>query len=275
MSKLISVVLLCFVGQILMSQDLTDQQKIFQSYSVQYNINKNSSISGSYTGIGELNNFAFTYHDFGLNYTRNISQNSDLSLGVDLIKINQRNTNSFSNYFRTNIEYARQYRINKFTLSSELNSEVYFPKFNKFQYRIIYSLGATYRWNITKWKIRPYTKFKLYYYGGGKYLDYYDDESNLIARKSPNDIHRWRWYVGLKMRPHKQLSVVISYFWNEEFNASIFENSDINIYNKNKDGVRYAFNSYGAINLSFSYNIKFKKRKSDSKEVESDFNKEN
>jgi hypothetical protein len=279
MSKLAIVTCFLLVSHLIIGQDLTNQHKYFNTYGLQYNLNKRSSISSSYTGIGELNNLKFTYHDIGVNFTRSISQKSDISFGVDLIKILQRNTSGFEQYFRTNIEYSHNTRIKKIAISNEFNAEAYFPKFNKYQYRFIYSLDATYRWNITKWKIRPYSKFKLYYYSGGKYLDYYDNESNLIAKKSPNDIHRWRWYWGLKMKPHKQLSLVVSYFWNEEFNAGLFENSNINIYNKNKNGIKYAYNSYGAINLSLTYTLKFKRHnegdKEKEKEIETDSNKEN
>jgi hypothetical protein len=266
MKKIIVFKLLVLISQVVAGQDLTDDQKYFHTYGLQYKLNKKSTISASYTGIAELRNFQFNYHDIGVNFTRDLSKKSELSLGADLIQIKQRETKNFSNYFRSNIEYGYHTRFKKLALSHELNVEYYVPKFNKFQTRWIYGFDVTYRKSFTSWKIKPYSKFKLYYYGNGKYLDYYDEESNLIARKSPNDIHRWRWYWGFKMKPHKQVSLVVAYFWNEEFNAELFKNSNINIYNKNKDGIRYPYNSFGAINLSLSYNLKFKKKKDDDPE---------
>ncbi len=271
MIKNISILFFIFsVCNSVFCQDLTDQHKIFHTYGFKYKLNKKTDITTSYTGIGEMKDFHFTYHDVGLNITRDIAKKSKVGVGFDWITIQERDDSNFSNYFRSNVEYALNTRYKKVDITHEIGAEFYIPKFNKFQYRWIYSFEMTYRKSFTKWKIRPYSKIKIYYYGNGKYIDYYDDERNLIAKKSPNDIHRWRWYTGFKLRPHRQLSIVLSYFWNEEFNAGIFKNSDINIYNKSRTVIKYPYNSYGAINLAFNYTIKTKKKAKSDKDQQQD-----
>ena len=73
-----------------------------------------------------------------------------------------------------------------------------------------------------------------------------------VGQKSADDIHRWRWFGGIKMRILPSVSAKICYFWNEEFNAGLGTNSDINIYNKSKTSIRQPFNSYGAISTAIT-----------------------
>lgn len=259
-----------FINEKVACQDLTDQIKSFNSFSLDYGLSKKTDISFYYTSIAEFENYKINFNDIGINIKQSINKKSTLTGGLDFISIRQRNTTNFSKYKKLSLEYALRSRFHKFNVSNELEGEVYIPKFNKFKYRWIYSLDLTYRLNAGKWKIRPFSKFKIYYYSGGNFLDYYDDDGNLAARKAPNDIHRWRWYGGIKFRPFKQTTAVVSFFWNEEFNAGLSRYGNINIYNKDRDGIRYPFNSYGAVSLYLSYTIKIKKQKPSEEETKED-----
>ncbi len=248
------------------AQDLTDDIKTFTTLNVNYKLSDKTRASISYTGISDLAQAKTNYHQIGLTHRYKITPKSYISSNLDFIKINQRSENTFKNYTRVGFEYSRNSSWRRFLIGNDLGGEVFFPKFSKYQYRYIYSLDITYRLNFTKWKIRPYSNMKVYYYSGGDLINYYDNESNLMAIKAPNDIHRWRWYLGFKMKPSKNLSLIVSYLHNEEFNAGINRYSDINIYNRKKNGIKLPFNSYDGINLLLSYTLKFKTKGDDSTE---------
>jgi hypothetical protein len=245
------------------AQDLTDDVKSFSSIIVNHKLNTKSRLSLGYTGITDLNTGNTNYHQIGLTYRYKTSKVGYISTNVDLISIQQRSTSSFKKYSRFGAGYTHNSSIGRFLIDNDFGGEVFFPKFSKYQYRWIYALDVTYRLNFTKWKIRPYSNLKVYYYSGGDLINYYDDEGDLLALKSPNDIHRWRWYLGVKMRPSKDINVILSYFHNEEFNAGINRFSDINIYNRKKTGIKLPFNSYAGINIALIYNLKFKRKGDD------------
>jgi hypothetical protein len=57
------------------------------------------------------------------------------------------------------------------------------------------------------------------------------------------------------MRIIKNLNINLAYFWNEEFNANLNKNSQINVYNKSKTQIIAPFNSYGGLNISLNYDL--------------------
>ena len=243
------------------TQDISNDFKSYHTLTLQYKLDKKNRLSLAYTGINDITPYDYNYAQFGLRYRRRLKGKRYINAKLDYISVKQSAMNVFKPFYRMSMGYIVNHRVKKFLLSNAIYGELFLPRFNKYQMRYIYNLDITYKWDMTDWRIRPYMKFKLYYYSRGNYLNYYSDEGDLVARKAPNDIHRWRWHMGFKLKPSKRFYVTLSYFWNEEFNAKINRNSEINIYNRNKTGVRFPFNSYGALALAMTYKIKHKKKK--------------
>lgn len=256
---------------VMSGQDLSDEMKSFSTIIVNQKISNKNKLSLTYSGISDIPSFKYTYHQIGLAFGHKMAKNDWLAVNIDQINILQRNDNSYRNYFRFGMEYSHSKRWSKFDLDHEFGGEIFLPAFAKYQYRWTYDFSVTYRKSFTKFKIRPFTSFRLYYYSGGNLANYYDNEGELLAIKAPNDIHRWRFYLGFKTRLFKSMNLNVSYMHNEEFNASLNRYSDINIYNRTKTAVRLPFNSYNAIVLSVIYNLKLtKKKKSDNTFNEAD-----
>lgn len=258
--NLLIVLLFACYWQFLNAQDFSNNHKIFGTTSIHYKLNKKSRVSVAYTNIYELDQRFTSFNQFGLRYRHRLGLRSYFHLKGDLIRLKQFDSTSFQDHSKISAAYTHSFRLSKFSLSNGVFAELFLPGFNKYQSRFIYEIGLTY--NNKKWpfRLRPYTKFKIYYYQGGNYLSYYDDVGDLIALKAPNDFHRWRWYSGIKFRVLKSLNMSLSYFWNEELNFQLNKNSNINIYNKDKSAIVYPFNSYGAISCSLSYTIKHNKK---------------
>lgn len=249
------------------AQDLTNSHKISNSLIFVEKINKKSIISFGTTAIGELSSFQFEYFQSNLSYKRELGKRISIEPAIGLILIKEPAILDFNTYLYGSVAIDYDHRfIKEMNVTHTIEAEYFLPKFNKFGQRYTYEIELETKKSWTDLKIAPFTRFKIYYYHGGNYLNYYDTEGELVARKAPNDIHRWRWHFGFKFKPMRKWTIKCAYFWNEEFNAGFFPNSEINIYNKNKNGIRMPFNSYGAVNLTLihSVNLINKKNKSNS-----------
>lgn len=235
-------------------QDLSNNVKLYNTLGIDLGLNAKDKLSLSGTMIGDAVNGNFEYFQFGLGYTRKLGKKTSVEAGFDAIQIKEPG-NSFKKYYRGSLGIMYQHKLQWFQLSHGLEAEYFMPAFTKFKSRYSVETEITTRKSWTGLHIRPFTKFKLYYYKGGAYLSYYDEGGDLLAKKSADDIHRWRWFGGIKMRIHSSVSARICYFWNEEFNAGLGTNSDINIYNKSKTAIRQPFNSYGAISTAITITL--------------------
>ena len=83
-----------------------------------------------------------------------------------------------------------QHKLKWLQLNHGIEAEYFMPAFTKFKSRWSVESEITTRKSWTSLHIRPFTKFKLYYYKGGAYLSYYDEDGDLL-QKSADDIHRW------------------------------------------------------------------------------------
>lgn len=238
----------------LQAQDLTNNLKLYHTFGVSKDMGSRDKLSFAGTMIGDAVTTQFEYFQVGAAYSRKFGKKSEIEIGADAIRIKEPGSD-FKKYYRLAASYQYHHKLHWFQLNHALEAEYFIPGFSKFQTRWSAESEVTTRKSWTSFKFRPFTRFKLYYYQGGSYLSYYDDDGDLLAKQSPDDIHRWRWYGGVKFRIAKMVSAKLCYFWNEEFNAGLRDNSDINIYNKSKTAVRMPFNSFGAISTAITIQL--------------------
>ena len=248
------VILLIITGKTLQAQDLSNNLKLYHTLGVSKDLGSRDNLSLSGTMLGDAITAQFEYFQFGLAYSRKVGKRSKIEAGADAIRIKEPGS-AFKKYYRFSASYQFQHKWHWFQLNHAAEAEYFIPGFSKFQSRWSAESEVTTRKSWTSFKFRPFTRFKMYYYHGGNYLSYYDNDGDLQAKQSPNDVHRWRWYGGVKFRIAKSVNAKICYFWNEEFNAGLRENSDINIYNKSKTAVRMPFNSFGAISTAITIQL--------------------
>lgn len=134
--------------------------------------------------------------------------------------------------------------------------EWYLPQQKKYRLRGIYSISYSFKHKMRFWKGRPFVKGQVYYYYGGKPYSFYDQEENLLAYQAPNDFHRFRVTGGVVFHPVKNLKATLYYIWNKEFNTNLSGYRDLNIPSKKGTKIKYPFNDYSVIGLSFVYKLK-------------------
>lgn len=141
-------------------------------------------------------------------------------------------------------------------IKNALELEWFLPSQKKHRLRAVYTIGYSMKNSFLPWHGRPFVKGQLYYYYGGAPLTYYDATGETLAHQSPNDLHRYRLTGGLSFRPAKHWNIAMYYLWNKEFNSGLFENRDLNITSKNGSKIKYPFNDYSVLGLSFTYQLK-------------------
>lgn len=141
-------------------------------------------------------------------------------------------------------------------LKNMLELEWFLPQQKKHGLRAVYTLSYSLKNDVLPWKGRPFVKGQLYYYYGGAPLTYYGENEVVLAQQSPNDLHRYRLTGGIVFKPIKRWQMTLYYLWNKEFNTGLFENRDLNIPSKNGTKIKYPFNDYSVLGLSFTYQIK-------------------
>lgn len=143
-----------------------------------------------------------------------------------------------------------------FRMKNAVSVEWHFPKLSKYQFRVIYSLKYAFKNKILPMRMTPYITYKLYYYAGGNPLNYYDEaHENIVETNAPNDFHRYRIGGGIRFRPIKHFYISVFYLFQQEFNTTFMKNKQINILNDKQTAIKYPFNDYQGVGISFSYSI--------------------
>jgi len=252
--------ILCFSNHIeLQAQDLETNLNNYYSYTLDYRLNKKSKIKiGQLYCINTPSRLQYIQHKLGWEYRINKEWSIDTYYKGMFFRGNSKNIW----YHRFSSAIKKRDKLFGLPLQNSINSEFFFPKLNKFQYRFIYTLKYSFKNKFLPLRATPYIKYQLYYYLNGNSLDYYDDSGEeLIISQAPNDFHRYRLSGGIRFRAAKYFYITVYYIWQEEFNTLLTNNREINILNQNQTKIKYPYNDYQVIGLSLSYSIRKKKKK--------------
>lgn len=150
---------------------------------------------------------------------------------------------------------ARYYtRVNKrFRMYNSINVEHNFNQFSKYQQRIYLRNDFYYRNNSLPWRLRPFIEQRLYWYQGGRDLQYYGDDGTKLEKVPPNGLHAYRGKIGVKLYPIKNMNLSLYLLKQEEFNTSLFGTRDINSLNRKKNKIRRKYYDYTVFGLSATY----------------------
>ncbi len=242
------------------AQDLESDFFHFYSYNFDYKLNQKVHLKA-----GELFSFKsdsyelqFTLFKLGGTYRFSKRISTEFYYKPMLFK------GSTGDIWYHRLSALLNYRSTLFSLplKNTLTAESYSPRFKKYGYRFIYSIKLYFKNNFLPLRATPYIKYQLYYYLGGKPLNYWDENGEtLLARNAPNDFHRYRLGTGVRFRPASHFYITLYYIWQEEFNTTFTKNRQLNILNKSQTAIKYAFNDYQVLGLGLSYYITNKRKK--------------
>ncbi len=256
MKKIILIILLYFISISIFAQSIPSQGKLMNwiGVGISKKIGNKISIEYYHTYSFEINNKLqpnFIQSSVKLQY-----KISDLSvyLGTKPTFILTNSSQSVVHRLISGIKY--KFRFSKKIRSKvSLNFEHYFTQKSKFKQRYFFRFDIYYR--NPKWplKLRPFLNQKIYYYSGGRPLQYYDDLGDKTENVPPNGYHAYRWRGGLKIYPTKKMSISIYMEQQREFNLNILGNNDINSLNPNSGKIRRGFHNYSTIGISTYLNL--------------------
>ncbi|MCB0646307.1 MAG: hypothetical protein KDC49_06570 [Saprospiraceae bacterium] len=245
------IVLLLSISIDTIAQDLAAGDKLMSNFSVGYDLNKKIRIGLQSMTIADR---SLQYLSYGLSGQYQINKRNEISLAAD--RIQMMDGGRFSELFHSiQLGYENSINSKTYGLKNGVALESNFPSFRKYKNRVIFSSEFVLKTNFTALRIRPFTEARLYYYHGGKGINYYNPEGDLVITKSPNDFHRYRVYLGIKTRPFKQVHLNIAYFLNREFNSNLFPYSQLNVPNRRGTKTIAPFNNYNGIFTSLSFSI--------------------
>ncbi|WP_143542330.1 porin family protein [Robiginitalea sediminis] len=142
-----------------------------------------------------------------------------------------------------------------FRMYHALNAEHHFTQRSKFSQRYFYRLNFYYRNRDWPWRLRPFIDQRLFWYQGGRDLQYYDTLGNRTERVPPNGLHAYRLQVGFKIYPAKRFNLTFFFMKQKEFNTSLFGSRDINSINPNSGSLRRSFYDFSVFGVSAAYRI--------------------
>ncbi|HFC01072.1 MAG TPA: DUF2490 domain-containing protein [Phaeodactylibacter sp.] len=253
-------ILISFILNPLQAQDVKSDFNSYFSYSLSYRLNKKIKLHAGQLLCFNNNPYEFQYNQmkFGASYRFSKKISVDLYVKPMLFK----GTIQSKWYNRLSTTISHRAKIFSLPLKNSITAEWHFPQLKKYRYRFIYTLKYSFKNKVLPLRATPYIKYQLYYYLGGRPMNYYDEAGDvLLARQAPNDFHRFRLGAGVRFRPFKKFYVTLYYIWQQEFNTTFTKNRKLNILNKSQTKIKYPFNDYQVLGLSLSYSITKKKKK--------------
>lgn len=234
----------------------TENSMLWTTLGLSKKIDNNWSISYYQLHSFSLNDSRvnFIQPDLGISY--GISRNLNIRFGytptfsLDEVKGNQLLYHRISTRIKLNTKISKRIRMrNSFT------AEHHFTERSKFQQRYYYRLDLYYRDINLPWRLRPFIDQKLYWYSGGRPLQYYNDDGDPTKLESPNGLHAYRIKAGLKLYPSDKFILTLYYLKQIEFNSELLGSRDINSINPNSNSVSRRFYNFSVIGLSCTYKL--------------------
>ncbi|MEQ1797716.1 MAG: DUF2490 domain-containing protein [Lacibacter sp.] len=205
------------------------------------------------------------------NFTNNFNQTT-ASLDYDLkkrmsVKVGVMNTGVPASTINKQRYFARfTYRLpvaDVITWSNSLQAEIHSANETRFRNRIIYITRVSNKKRFDFLRLNVSAAYWLFYNTGGNAINYYDKDGAVVARNTPNGLHRGRLFLTANSKLTKDLSLSLYYMQQQEFNLLSGNYHQMNVVNPLTGKTARAFDNYNVVGLSLSYDLDlYKKKKS-------------
>ncbi|MCC6724085.1 MAG: hypothetical protein IT258_06205 [Saprospiraceae bacterium] len=252
MKKTILFYCLLMLSKTASSQDLPTGFKNWLSVGIELKASKNLTLEVSQLSCMDFNPYQLQFSQLSFGLTYKLRKNTYLLAGAERYFFRFDSGFDIYHKFSAGIQLKNTFNI---PLKQSIEVEYFTPSQKKHQIRGVYSASYSPKIKNLPMKARPFIKGMLYYYYGGAPLTYYGNDGETLAKQAPNDFHRFRLLGGFVFQPTKHWDMTLYYGWNKEFNTPFFENRDLNIPSKNGSKIKYPFNDYTFLGLSFTYHL--------------------
>lgn len=221
--------------------------------SVAVSLTDKVDLTASHLRAYDLNNkFNNIFYQSGLQVKYELSKRWDLSGNIQFL------TGGASNETRTRafIRAAHTYRLTKkINWTNSIRLETNSQNENRFRHRIGFATRLGLRKRLDFLNLSPSVTYQLFYNIGGTPIRYYNDSKQLIARQSPDGLHRSRIILNLNSKLNKYLNVSLYYMRQQEFNFLSTDTRKMNVYDPVRNRTLRPFDNFNTIGLSAQINL--------------------
>ncbi|MBL7726301.1 MAG: DUF2490 domain-containing protein [Dinghuibacter sp.] len=201
------------------------------------------NLSDSFSAAFSFTNIQATYE---------LNKKTDISAGVQLLN----NAGSSATRTRFFIRGAYTTRVlRKLNWTNALRFELHSKNETRFRQRAGFSTRLALRKRVTPLKLIPSVTYAVFYNMGGSPIRYYDKDAQLLARQTPDGLHRSRFTFDLNAKVNTYLRVSLYYMKQSEFNFLASETRKMNVYDPVRNRTLRPFNNFNAIGLTAQVNL--------------------
>lgn len=263
MRTILYIIISLSICNSLSAQDLAPGFKSWATLGLDMRVSKKSSIAIS--NLTSIDNRSFTLGFMQTNAEMKVRLNNRFAINggykLSIFGI----PGNIRLYHRVFVAPSIKHDLGIGTMSHTVNSEFHFPALRKYKYRLIYTIRYGVKLKFLPWKGKLYAKGELYYYLGGRPINYYSDNGDFIAKNSPNDFHRYRTGLGLRMKPSRNLRLSVYYMWQQEINSGLNPTRNINVPNSGGNKIQLPFNNYSVVGVFLGYRLDLRKKRNNQK----------
>lgn len=193
------------------------------------------------------NKFSSVFQQVSFQGNYEINKKWDVQSGVQFI------TPASSSKTRTRVFVRTAYTTRiakKINWTNSLRIETNSKAENRFRQRIILTTRLGLRKRLKFLNLAPSVSYSLFYNIGGDSLNYYDANEVLIARQTPDGLHRSRLTIAFNSKVNKYLRVNMYYMLQQEFNLLVPDIRKMNIYDPVRKKTVRSFNNYNTIGVT-------------------------
>lgn len=196
------------------------------------------NLKNGYAAIFSQTSFQFKYE---------LSRQWGLQAGLQLLTPDSvKDTRS-----RIYVRAAHTTRISKkVNWTNSLRIETNSGNENRFRQRIIYTARIGLRKRLDFLNLSPSVAWSMFYNIGGNPIRYYDKNAQLIARQTPDGLHRSRLTINLNSKVNDYLRVSLYYMRQQEFNLFVHDTRKMNVYDPVRNRILRPFNNYNTLGVT-------------------------
>jgi hypothetical protein len=144
---------------------------------------------------------------------------------------------------------------NLFRLQNGLQAEWNSKNENRFRYRFIASSRLYLKKRLTAMHLSPSVTGFLFYNGGGKGIQYYDDNKQPLVKQTPDGFHRGRILFNINSKISDRFNIGFYYMMQREFNFLNNINHSINYQNPLTGKITRPFDNYNVAGITLAINL--------------------
>lgn len=207
--------------------------------------------AGHLRGYQADNRFRNHFNQTGLTVSYEAAKRLDLAAGVLFITPTGRDTRTRLFLRATHTKrISRQLNwINTLRLETNSANE---PRFRQ---RVMLGTRLATRKRLDFANVRPAVGYQLFYNIGGRPINYYNDNKELLASQTPDGFHRGRLFLNLDFKVNDLLSIDVNYFNQQEFNLLSGPTRRMNVPNQNGTRIQRPFRPFNMLGVALTVDV--------------------